>query len=173
MTQPLTVTVTNRQRKLRIQKKLLATIARQAIKLSELDRQLQPGDDIAVHLVPPGTITEINEQYLGHRGPTDVITFDYTDDPGFDAERTAAELFICPEVALNRVRDPAVATLESVGEEVVLYLVHGILHLCSLDDQTAADARAMRQAETRVCRRLAAAFDLDAVATPRSTGNET
>ena len=117
-----------------------------------------------MHLVNAETIASINEQYLTHEGPTDVITFDYFDDPGFGEERTAAELFICPEIALERVQNPEFETLKTVGEEVVLYLVHGILHLCNLDDQTSSGAKEMRDAERRVIGELAEEFDLAAVA---------
>jgi rRNA maturation RNase YbeY len=80
----------------------------------------------------------MNRQYLGHDWPTDVITFDYSEggvvggdifiDPATVAEN-AAGLCVAPEVEMRRV------------------MIHGVLHLCGLDDGTARQRRAMRAKE--------------------------
>jgi probable rRNA maturation factor len=111
-----------------------------------------------VSLVSPRAIARVNEQYLGHQGATDVISFDYRDEAGAeDGGRVVGELLVCPAVAATASARHGT----SVGHEVVLYVVHGLLHLAGYDDLTPADRRRMRQAERRALRRLADAGPLD------------
>ena len=98
-------------------------------------------------------MARVNEQHLQHQGVTDVITFAYpreilpaalaeADDEG----QVLGEILVCPSVAVE-----AAARLgHQPGEELALYLAHGILHLCGLDDHHPADRRRMRQAERRL-----------------------
>lgn len=106
-------------------------------------------------------MAELNALHLGHQGATDVITYDYR--PGHVPladeadEQIFAEVYICPEVAASYARRHR----QSPSRELVLYAVHGLLHLAGEDDrQTAARAR-MRTAEQRIMSQLELAFDLD------------
>ena len=67
-----------------------------------------------------------NAEFVGHEGTTDVITFSYFDDPDslFPGE-AAVELIICIDAAL---REGAAREDSSYSREMVLYLVHGLLH---------------------------------------------
>ena len=73
----------------------------------------------------------INREYLGHDYATDVITFDY------------GEIIICPALAKRNARRFG----NSVEKELVLYVVHGILHLAGYDDHAPGDAKKMRKKE--------------------------
>jgi len=98
-------------------------------------------------------IAQVNQQFLGHEGATDVITFDYREGgPAEAGPRVAGELLICPDVAA----DASLRMGTSLGHEVVLYVVHGLLHLAGYDDHEPADRRRMRQAERRAMRPLLA-----------------
>ena len=111
--------------------------------------------ELVVVLVDDAEITSINEQYLQHQGPTDVISFDYLDD--FDPQTvdktcpfTVGELYISLDTALQQGSEFG----KTLNEELLLYIAHGILHLCGFDDHNEADIKEMRQAEQRVLTQL-------------------
>ena len=102
--------------------------------------------DISLALVDDATIHEVNRQYLGHDYPTDVISFvlDHTDG------RLEGEVIVSA--------DTAAATAARLGwppeNEVLLYVVHGALHLVGHDDQDPASLAAMRNAERQYLARF-------------------
>ena len=73
----------------------------------------------------------MNREYLGHDHVTDVITFDH------------GEIIVCPSVAARN----AGIYGNTVGKELSLYVVHGILHLAGYDDHTPRDIQRMREKE--------------------------
>src|SRR2546421_8576171 len=83
-------------------------------------------------------IHRLNKQFLNHDEPTDVLTFPYT-DPG--AKKLEGEVVIGYGVATEYAADRG----HELGLELVLYVVHGCLHLCGYtdtDDKGAAEMRA-------------------------------
>ncbi|MBN2451910.1 MAG: rRNA maturation RNase YbeY [Lentisphaeria bacterium] len=103
-------------------------------------------------------MARLNREFLGREEATDVLAFDLRGGTGPDTgePETAAEIYICPEVAEN-VRGRYGTTL---GEECVLYAVHGMLHLSGGDDHAPGPRRAMRRAEDRLLGELKQAYDL-------------
>ena len=113
---------------------------------------------VCVSFLSPAGIERVNEDFLGHHGPTDVISFDYRaeDDPGFadetelidapDDADPSVELIVCPAVAYEQ----AVKRGLPYAEEVALYVAHGLLHAAGYDDLNPKAKRVMRRAEKRV-----------------------
>ncbi|MEO6808634.1 MAG: rRNA maturation RNase YbeY [Isosphaeraceae bacterium] len=95
---------------------------------------------VSIALVDDATIHDLNRLHLGHDWPTDVITFPLS-DPGDPL--LAGELIVSTEMAATTARG---ADLDPLAE-LALYVVHGVLHLCGLDDQNALDKAAMRLRE--------------------------
>jgi len=93
--------------------------------------------EISLAFVDDPTIHRINKQFLNHDEPTDVITFPLRKKP------LEAELVIGVEVA---IREAAERKLD-VHDEVALYVVHGLLHLCGYDDHSERDRKEMRERE--------------------------
>jgi probable rRNA maturation factor len=115
--------------------------------------------ELHVILVGSRTMARLNAAYCGHQGRTDVLTFGLGETGGVPGPVVAGEIYICPDVA-------AVAAGRfgtSLGEECVLYAVHGMLHLAGFDDGEPGARRAMRQAERRVMGRLRARTDFGAI----------
>jgi probable rRNA maturation factor len=140
------LTLTNRQRDCRINAVHLRRLVR-----FHLEEQLQLGRyDLAIHSLSAGRMAAANEAHLGHKGPTDVITFNYG-DPG--QEVLHGELLVCPAVAVEQARDYG-TTWES---ELMRYIIHGVLHLRGYDDQSAAARRVMKRQEDRLLEALTAA----------------
>ena len=120
---------------------------------------------VCVSFLSPAGIERVNEDFLGHHGPTDVISFDYRtgeEDPGFGLEDSVApedasddadpsvELIVCPAVAYEQ----AVKRGLPYAEEVALYVAHGLLHAAGYDDLNPKAKRVMRRAEKRVMKGL-------------------
>ncbi len=85
-------------------------------------------------------IGEVHAQFLDDPEPTDVITFDH------------GEILICPAVALAQGK----AYRRALDEEVLLYGIHGLLHLLGWSDKTPKKQAAMAQEQERVWRRVLA-----------------
>ena len=80
----------------------------------------------------------INKKYLGHDYVTDVLTFDLGEAGG--------EIIICPQVACANAK----AHRTSPSKEMVLYVIHGILHLAGFDDHRPRDILQMRRMEGKL-----------------------
>jgi probable rRNA maturation factor len=112
---------------------------------------------INVAVVDDEHMAQLNELYLGHHGPTDVLTFDLrdsTDDPSTPVDRL--ELSNMPGIEGEIVLSIDTATREaeardhSVESEMALYAVHGTLHLLGHDDQSESDAASMHEIENAI-----------------------
>ncbi|HKM53392.1 MAG TPA: rRNA maturation RNase YbeY [Isosphaeraceae bacterium] len=117
-------------------------------KLADLARRVLEGEGItsgliSLAMVDNATIHRINRQHLGHDWPTDVISFTLSepDDP-----ELAGELVISAEMAAATAHEMRVAPTD----ELALYVVHGLLHLCGYDDRSQPDVRRMRDRENQI-----------------------
>jgi probable rRNA maturation factor len=113
--------------------------------------------ELHVCLVTARKITRLNEEFLRHNGPTDVITFDYSQDRKEDCQ---GEIFICLAQAFSQAR----SFQTNWQSELVRYVVHGVLHLVGYDDRSASKRTRMKRVEDRIVRRLSKCFDLSALA---------
>lgn len=95
---------------------------------------------VSVVLVDDATIHDINRRHLGHDWPTDVITFPLS-GPG--EPELCGELVVSAEMAATTALETGV----DPRDELALYLVHGLLHLCGLDDTTPGARDEMRRRE--------------------------
>jgi len=129
----LDVTVTNRQRLLKIDARLLKKIARHV--LAELG---VTGGSLGIVLVNDQVMAKLNAQYHQVEGPTDILTFDYGGGAG--------ELIISVEHAKSQARQ----FRSTPSRELALYVIHGLLHLRGHDDAAPRQRRNMRAAEKRL-----------------------
>jgi len=91
-------------------------------------------------------ILEINRKYLQHDYYTDIITFDYSEN-----DLLNGDLFI----SLDTVRTNAEQFGKPYDEELHRVIIHGILHLCGLNDKGEGERATMEAAEDRALNRLA------------------
>jgi probable rRNA maturation factor len=101
---------------------------------------------IGVMVTDDDTIHELNRRHLDHDYPTDVISFTY-DRSGATVE---GELV----VSLCTARRSASELGWDWRYELLLYVVHGTLHICGLEDSSPADRAEMRSHEQAVLQRL-------------------
>ena len=109
--------------------------------------------DLGIYLVSALEMTHLNETFLRHKGSTDVITFDYSEDP---AALLHGEIFICVDESIRQARQFS-TTWQS---ELARYLIHGLLHLHGHDDVQPAARRKMKLKENQLLRTLAKQFKL-------------
>jgi probable rRNA maturation factor len=144
--------VRNEQRALSVDGRRLRLAARRLLEgLLGLQRY-----QLGVHLVSGRRMAALNQQWLGHQGPTDVITFDHrAETPELDLH---GEIFLCPEMAVIQAREYG-ASREA---EVLRYLVHGVLHLRGYDDRAPDLRRRMKRRENQLLRHLLREFEAGA-----------
>ena len=148
-------------------RKLLTKLLTRAVQRTELDGFSPEDHTILVYLVNNRTISKINREHLNHRGVTDVITFHYPPDAfsALDEEKHVySEIFVSTELASQKYQENDL----SLGAEVVLYAIHGILHLGGHNDYKEDDIKAMRAAEKKLMNELKCDFDLAACITAKS-----
>ena len=85
-------------------------------------------------------ILEVNRQYLGHDYYTDIITFDYC-----EGDVISGDLFI----SLDTVRTNAEQVGATYEEELHRVIIHGILHLCGINDKGPGEREIMEAAEDK------------------------
>ena len=85
-------------------------------------------------------ILEVNRQYLQHDYYTDIITFDYS-----VGEVISGDLFI----SLDTVRSNAAGLGADYTDELHRVVIHGILHLCGINDKGPGEREIMEAEEDR------------------------
>ena len=85
-------------------------------------------------------ILEVNRQYLQHDYYTGIITFEYT-----RGDVIGGDLFI----SLDTVRSNAELFAKPYDEELHRVVIHGILHLCGINDKGPGEREVMEEAENR------------------------
>jgi rRNA maturation RNase YbeY len=127
-----------------------------------LTEELKRDDfELGISVVNEEAMTRTNECYLRHQGSTDVITFDYS-DAAIDG-KLAGEIFVCIDEAMTQA--PHFGT--TWQNELVRYIIHGVLHLTGYDDKKSAARKKMKGEEDRLMRKLAAHLKLDQITTAR------
>jgi probable rRNA maturation factor len=101
---------------------------------------------ISVAIVDDPTIHQLNRQYLQHDYPTDVLSFTLESAP----PRLVGEIV----ASIDTAAELATEAGWSAAEELVLYVVHGTLHLAGYEDKAPEAGSKMRAAELAVLRRL-------------------
>src|ERR1700676_5582833 len=112
-----------------------------------LDGENEAQAEISLAFVDNPTIHRLNQRYLQHDEPTDVLSFPLSEP---SAAKLAGELVIGVEVALTQAKERG----HDVQAELALYVIHGLLHLCGYDDHAETDARTMRERERHYLQQL-------------------
>ena len=94
-------------------------------------------------------ILEINNEYLGHDYYTDVITFDYDEGDVVNGDIV---------ISLDTVRTNAEMFGKAYEDELYRVIIHGILHLCGLNDKGPGEREIMEEAENKALEMKNGAF---------------
>ena len=133
------ISVRNLQRNIRVDVVDLEKFAAKAVKLClslprKKAKELEQLPAISVLIVSDRKIVSLHQRFMNESGPTDVITFQH------------GEIFISAEMARRNAR----RFKSSLGQELRLYLVHGLLHLHGFDDRDPANARKMEAVQRKI-----------------------
>ncbi|MFO0869416.1 MAG: rRNA maturation RNase YbeY [Pirellulales bacterium] len=133
---PYRVALHNAQQRLAVDRQRLIDVVRQILIGEGFAR-----GDVSLAIVDDPTIHQLNRQYLDHDYATDVLSFllDETADP----RGVEGEVIVSADTALQS----AASYGWEAADELLLYVVHGTLHLTGYDDQTPELQQQMRERE--------------------------
>ena len=115
-------------------------LLRQLKRALELLPRALPSDvsEIDFVLVDRTMMARVHGDFLGEPTETDVITFAH------------GEILICPAVAQDRAAEFDM----KVAQEILLYGLHGLLHLAGFDDKTSDQAKEMARVQIELLQRV-------------------
>jgi probable rRNA maturation factor len=90
-------------------------------------------------------ILEVNRQFLGHDYFTDIITFPYCEEGHISGDIV---------ISLDTVRSNAEEVGESYERELHRVIIHGVLHLCGINDKGPGEREVMERHENEALRLL-------------------
>jgi probable rRNA maturation factor len=107
-----------------------------------------PLREMSVALVDDDRMSALHAQFMGIAGPTDVLTFPIDQDRR--GRVTSGEVIVCVPQARREAKRHTIP----VRHELLLYAIHGMLHLLGYDDRTARDFRTMHRTEDDILTQL-------------------
>jgi rRNA maturation RNase YbeY len=110
--------------------------------VSALDFLKKVESEISIRIVNDETMSTLHSKHSGIEGSTDVLTF----DRGSDEDTIRADIAICFDVA-EREAEPR---KNSIQNEMLLYILHGLLHCCGFDDHDDATHQEIHAEEDRI-----------------------
>ncbi len=105
--------------------------------------------EIGYMFVNDDKILEINREYLGHDYFTDIITFDYDEDDTINGDIV---------ISLDTVKTNAETFGKEYADELHRVIIHGILHLCGINDKGPGEREIMEAAENKALAMLAGMY---------------
>lgn len=136
------IEVNNSQATLSIDERLLSSAAASIL----ADAGVRDGA-LSIAVVDDPQIHSLNREFLNHDYATDVLSFPLEEREGY----LEGEVIVSSDTALANASSYG----QRPGEELLLYVIHGVLHLVGHRDKTDEDAALMRAAEQEYLRRFA------------------
>lgn len=133
------ILVISRQRSVRYDHARLVLFVQKALPLcmevaGKLGGPLSHLNRIECTVVGNRPMARIHREFLGIRGPTDVLTFPY------------GEILVCAPVAMSRAKEFG----HDITTELALYCIHGLLHLAGHDDLDPDSAGRMAREQAKI-----------------------
>lgn len=96
--------------------------------------------EVGYMFVSDERILEVNNEYLGHDYYTDIITFDYDEGDIINGDIV---------ISTDTVRSNAAQFGKEYEDELHRVIIHGILHLCGIDDKGPGEREVMEAEENK------------------------
>jgi len=133
---PITITITNRQKRLPIDRRRIRRAIAAIVRDAGFERAA-----IGVAIVDDLAIAKLHDQFLDDPTPTDVLSFVLERSPGeLEGEVVASADTACANAARYHCEPE---------EELLRYVIHGMLHLVGYDDATPTKRAVMRRREKK------------------------
>jgi len=136
----ITIEIANEQIHLPVDRRMVRRAVRGVLRDADIQKA-----HVSVAVVDDETIARLNWQYLRHRGPADVISFELSQGDGLEGE-----VIVGAETAMRAA--PQFGWLPH--DELLLYVIHGMLHLVGQDDTSPGLRDQMQKRETAVLAKL-------------------
>ena len=111
-------------------------------------RRRSPLREMSLALVNDARMSELHQQFMGIHGPTDVLTFPIDEDSR--GRVTSGEVIVCVPQARRQAKRHTIP----LRLELLLYSIHGMMHLIGYDDRTPRDFATMHRTEDEILTEL-------------------
>jgi probable rRNA maturation factor len=123
----------------------LKKVAQRVLEIVEQDQA-----ELCMALVGNAEIRKLNAQFRKKDYPTDVLSF-----PAGDELPTGGQLLGDVVISVEKAKEQAKESRRTLNEEMVMLLIHGIVHLLGYDhERSPKDARIMDRLEKKIYRAL-------------------
>lgn len=140
----MNISVINQQTDLNIDEKSVEEVVKEFLKFAKIKC-----DEVTLYYVSTPEICQLHADHFNDPSTTDCISFPMDDEEEM-VYRVLGEVFVCPQTAIDYVKNQG----EDSYQEVTLYTIHGLLHLIGYDDIDPEDELEMREQETRAMQHL-------------------
>ncbi len=141
--------IRNQQKKISLIPARIHDIAKKILQREGIRRY-----ELSIAFVTDRTMRTLNRTYHGCDYPTDVLTFDFMSVEMRSLRRKKAningEIIISTSTAYRQAKQ----FQTTPHQEIILYLIHGILHLLGYDDHSSRDRKIMRRKESELMDRV-------------------
>ena len=146
------VNVVNLQKKVKIDKKYVQKVASKTIRLGTRDRDKlwRAKSEVGIIFVNDSYIKRLNRKYRRVNSITDVIAFPMEGHGEFVPSMTSSHILGDVFISADRAKVQAKDFKHSVGEEIAILTIHGILHLLNYDHRRRKNALVMRRKEEEI-----------------------
>ncbi|MCE9589543.1 MAG: rRNA maturation RNase YbeY [Planctomycetes bacterium] len=127
---------------------MMRRLRKHAVALAKLAKL--PRGSVAVAIADDALMSGLHVQHTGVKGTTDVLTFDLRPAPSDPRAVLEADLVICIDEAARQAKVRG----HSVEDELLLYIVHGMLHLVGHDDHAVKAAALMHRREDELLAKI-------------------
>ena len=155
----MSIEIVNLQKLTSVPEEKIRAVLRHVM-LEELGHEV----NVSVVVVTDKRIAELNKAFLNHIGPTDVLAFPFGEvgeggaalpAPRGGSSSLSEDVFGEIVISAERARHEARKRNIDPELELILYALHGMLHLAGYDDRSITEAQEMRRREAEVLRSLA------------------
>lgn len=143
------VSIINSQKKIFLNPAITRKIKR-AVRKTCISERKTGNYEITVCFVSDHRIKELNQLYLRKGVPTDVLAFDITMADGRYSKTIFADIVISTDTVISNAKVFKTAP----SYEVLLYVIHGVLHILGCDDRTKKKRAIMRKKELSILNKL-------------------
>jgi probable rRNA maturation factor len=126
------VTISSTQKAMRVPREMIAKLV--AFVASAEGCRVADAD---IAVVDSARMAELNRRYLRHAGTTDVMSFDLSEAP---KTGLSVQLIVCGDVAAAEAASRGLTP----QRELLLYVVHGLLHVTGHEDESIRGSVRMR-----------------------------
>ena len=138
MSKKIIITVINSQNSINFDLKYVKSKVDVACQLcvreSKESAPLKELESVEISIIDDKQIAKVHGEFMNDPSPTDVITFDY------------GEILVSAETALSNSEELQV----SLENEILLYIIHGMLHLGGYLDGSRADFKEMKSLQEMI-----------------------